>query len=121
MHQRAYRFRLYPTPEQASSLAQAFGCARFVYNHFLAERSRAWTERKEGSSFAKDCKALTALKQNPERSWLYDVSNIVLQQSLRHLDRAFQNFFAKRAKYPSFKRKGERQAVTLMSHGFRLK
>lgn len=121
MHQRAYRFRLYPTPEQASSLAQAFGCARFVYNHFLAERSKAWSERKEGSSFAKDCKALTALKQLPERSWLYDVSNIVLQQSLRHLDQAFRNFFAKRAKYPSFKRKGERQAVTLMSHGFRLK
>ena len=121
MHQRAYRFRLYPTPEQASSLAQAFGCARFVYNHFLAERSQAWKEHKESSSFAKGCKALTALKQVPERSWLYDVSNIVLQQSLRHLDRAFQNFFTRRAKYPSFKRKGDRQAVTLMSHGFRLK
>jgi len=121
MVQRAYKFRFYPSEAQKLSLAQAFGCARFVYNHFLAARSAAWQERKEGSTYAKDCKALTALKQEPDKSWLGDVSNIVLQQSLRHLSQAFQNFFSGRGRYPAFKSKHDRQAVTLMRHGFRLR
>ncbi len=122
MVQRAYKFRLYVREEhQRIALAQAFGCARFVYNHFLAARSAAWKERKEGSSFAKDCKALTSLKKEPDKAWLGDVSNIVLQQSLRHLSQAFQNFFSGRGRYPSFKSKHDRQAVTLMRHGFRIR
>ena len=40
---RAYKYRFYPTPEQADQLARTFGCVRYVYNRALAERSRAWT------------------------------------------------------------------------------
>jgi len=121
MIHRAYKFRFYPSEAQKLSLGQAFGCARFVYNHFLAARSAAWKEHQQGSTYAKDCKALTALKQEPDKTWLGDVSNIVLQQSLKHLSQAFQNFFSGRGRYPSFKSKHDRQAVTLMRHGFRVK
>ena len=117
---RAYKFRLYPSEAQKAALAQTFGCARFVYNYFLNERSQAWKERQESSSYAKDCKALTSLKKSPECAWLNDVSNIALQQSLRHLSQAFQNFFSRRSSYPTFKRKDGRQAFTLMRHGFSL-
>ncbi len=118
---RAYKFRLIVEPGQTEWFAQAFGCARYVYNHFLAARSAAWKERKEHSNYAKDCKALTALKKEPDKLWLSDVSNIVLQQSLKHLDTAYRNFFAGRGRYPTFKSKHDRQAVTLMRHGFRLR
>ncbi len=117
---RAYKFRLYPSEAQKASLAQTFGCARFVYNHFLHARSQAWQEHRTSCSYAKDCKALTELKKAPECSWLNDVSNIALQQSLRHLSQAFQNFFSKRSRYPAFKRKEGHQAFTLMRHGFGL-
>ncbi|HEX9414435.1 MAG TPA: helix-turn-helix domain-containing protein [Ktedonobacterales bacterium] len=36
---RAYRYRFYPTPEQAAVLARTFGCARYVYNWALRLRS----------------------------------------------------------------------------------
>ncbi|WP_290785172.1 helix-turn-helix domain-containing protein, partial [Halomonas sp.] len=44
---RAYRYRFSPTPEQTDQLARTFGCVRYIYNHFLRERTDAWYERQE--------------------------------------------------------------------------
>lgn len=115
---RAYKYRFYPTPEQAEQLAHTFGCARFVYNHFLQHRTDAWYERRERVGFNDTCKLLTNLKREPDTLWLQEVSNVCLQQSLRNLDTAFKNFFQGRAKYPTFKKKNARQSARYTTSGF---
>ncbi|MEV4381963.1 RNA-guided endonuclease TnpB family protein [Streptosporangium sp. NPDC049644] len=100
---RAYKFRFYPTPEQAEELARTFGCARLVYNKALEERSRAYTLEGRSLSYVESSAALTAWKRTDELAFLNEVSSVPLQQALRHLQAAFANFFAKRAGYPAFK------------------
>ena len=56
----AFRFRFYPTPEQADLLARTFGCARVVYNRARAAREEAWTARKERVGFVQTNAMLTA-------------------------------------------------------------
>jgi putative transposase len=104
---RAYRYRFYPTPAQAEQLARTFGCVRYVYNRALAERSRAWTQKQRRVTHAETDKMLTAWKRDPETAWLTEPSKGPLQATLRHLQTAFVNFWGKRARYPSFKRKGK--------------
>jgi putative transposase len=117
---RAYRYRFYPTLEQADLLNRTFGCVRYVYNRALAERSRAWTQDKKRVTFAQTCRMLTEWKAEPERAWLREVSNVALQQGLQHLQAAFVNFWAKRAGYPQFKSKRKsRASATFTTAGFR--
>ena len=101
MVKRAYKYRFYPSPEQASLLVRTFGCVRWVWNRALAERSRAWTQEQKRVTFADTCRMLTAWKQEPETAWLYEVSNVALQQGLQHLQNAYVNFWGKRGKYPN--------------------
>ncbi|MFJ2893351.1 RNA-guided endonuclease InsQ/TnpB family protein [Streptomyces sp. NPDC087218] len=114
-----YSFRLYPNGPQRSALAQAFGCARVVFNDALRARE---TARAAGEAFPRtgDLSKLliTEAKKTCERAWLGEVSAVVLQQSLRDLDTAYRNFFdglkGKRPRMgaPRFKsRKDNRQAV----------
>ena len=116
---RAYRFRLYPTPEQEQVLAQTFGCARFAYNHMLRLRTDAWFSRQERIGYHETSAALTQLKKDPEFAWLNEVSSVPVQQALRHLQTAFANFFAKRAKYPTFKRKDGPQSAEYTTSAFK--
>ena len=119
IQKRAYKYRFYPTPEQAIGLAQTFGCARFVYNWALHMRTDAYYQRQERISYADTSTALTALKREPETAWLNEVSSVPPQQALRHLDRAFRNFFEGRARYPAFKKKRGRQAAEYTTSAFR--
>lgn len=116
---RAYRFRFYPTPEQERILARTFGCARFAYNHMLRLRSDAWMQRQERVGYHETSAALTALKKTPEHAWLNEVSSVPVQQALRHLQAAFSNFFAKRARYPQFKRKDGVQSAEYTTSAFK--
>lgn len=116
---RAYRFRCYPTPEQEVILARTFGCARFAYNHMLRLRTDAWFVRQERIGYHETSAALTALKKQPEFVWLNEVSSVPVQQALRHLQTAFANFFAKRTKYPSFKRKDGPQSAEYTTSAFK--
>jgi putative transposase len=116
---RAYRYRFYPTAEQAAVLARTFGCARYVYNWALRLRTDAYYERHERIGYHEASAALTTLKQQPETVWLNEVSSVPLQQALRHLDNAFRNLFAGHARYPAFKKKRGRQAATYASSAFR--
>ena len=115
---RTYRYRFYPTADQASVLAQTFGCVRFIYNWALQLRSDAYAERHERLGYTETSAALTALKREPEMTWLGDVSSVTLQQALRHLDSAFRAFFEGHAKYPTFKKKRDKQAATYASSAF---
>ncbi|UNH41706.1 transposase [Moellerella wisconsensis] len=116
---RAYKYRFYPTSEQAELLAQTFGCVRFVYNSILRWRTDAYYDRQEKISYMQASSKLTAMKENTDFSWLNDVSSVPLQQALRHQQSAFANFFAGRTKYPTFKSKHHRQSATFMSTAFK--
>jgi putative transposase len=114
---RAYHSRFYPTNEQAHLLAQTFGCVRFTYNWALHTRSTAYKERGEKLSCTQLSALLPALKE--EFPWLKEVSSVPVQQALRNLDTAFKNFFAGRAKYPTFKKKQNAQSATYASNAFK--
>lgn len=116
---RAFRFRCYPTQDQQAALARTFGCARFVYNHMLRLRTDAWFQRQERVGYHETSAALTVLKKQPEFAWLNDVSSVPLQQSLRHLQTAYANFFAKRGKYPAFKSKHDKQSAEYTTSAFK--
>ena len=117
---RAYKYRFYPTPEQAAEFARTFGCVRLVYNKALEERTRAWYGRQRRVSYAETSAMLTAWKHTEELAFLGEVSSVPLQQALRHLQAAFTNFFAKRTRYPKFKsRKKSRQSAEYTRSAFR--
>jgi putative transposase len=90
---RAHTYRFYPTDEQRRILAQTFGCARFVYNWGLRKKTDAFYKDGQRLYYKDLSAALPDLKKQDETKWLADVSSVPLQQSLRHLDRAFINFF----------------------------
>ena len=113
MTQARYRYRFYPNGEQRKALACTFGCTRYVYNWGLELR------KKEHMSSARSSQCLTALKKETE--WLNDVSSVALQQSLRDVQTAFVNFFEKRADFPSFKKKSQRQSARFVQTSFELK
>ena len=102
---KGYKYRIYPNAVQTEQISRTLGCCRFVYNHFLAARSDAWKLRKESFSYVQSARMLTSLKSAPEHLWLASADSMALQESLRNLDRAFQNFFEKRGRYPRFKNK----------------
>jgi putative transposase len=105
MTQKAFKYRFYPTPEQESLLRRTMGCTRLVYNTALAARTEAWYRDKTRISYIQTSALLTEWKKADDLSFLNEVSSVPLQQSLRHLQTAFGNFFAGRAKYPTFKKK----------------
>ncbi|MEH1013199.1 transposase, partial [Micromonospora sp. CPCC 206060] len=117
---RAFKFRFYPTDAQAAELARTFGCVRKVYNMALAARTEAWTLRQERVTYNATSAMLTGWKKTDELAYLNDVSSVPLQQTLRHLQAAFTNFFAKRARYPSFKsKKKSRRSAEYTTSAFR--
>ncbi|WDZ86883.1 RNA-guided endonuclease InsQ/TnpB family protein [Micromonospora cathayae] len=117
---RAFKYRFYPTAEQAAELARTFGCVRLVYNMALAARTEAWTLRQERVNYNATSTMLTGWKKTDELAFLNDVSSVPLQQTLRHLQVAFTNFFAKRARYPTFKsKKKSRRSAEYTTSGFR--
>jgi putative transposase len=105
MTERAYKFRFYPTTEQENLLRRTMGCVRLVYNKALATRTEAWYEKQERIDYKQTSSLLTSWKKNEELQFLNEVSCVPLQQCLRHLQKAFFNFWGKRAKYPRFKKK----------------
>jgi putative transposase len=121
LRKRAYRYRFYPTAEQACNLAQTFGCVRFVYNFALSKRKRAYFDAGVKLSTKDLSAAITALKREEGTAWLREVSSVPLQQALRHLDSAYTNFFEGRADYPVFKKKHHEQSATYTDNAFTLK
>ncbi len=104
----AYKFRLYPNPAQEQMLEQHFGCARFVFNWGLEQKSKAYSQRQEKLSCLALMNRLPELKA--ELPWLSEVNAQSLQMALRNLDIAFTNFFKKNADYPTFKSRKGRQS-----------
>ena len=115
---KAYKYRFYPGDEQTRILAQTFGCCRYVYNWALRQRTDAYYHHGERLSYEGTAQRLVTLKKQAETVWLNEVSSVPLQQALRHLEKAFRNFFEGRADYPTFKKKRHQQSATYASNAF---
>ena len=106
MANKAYKFRIYPNAEQKILFAKTFGCCRFVYNHWLDRKIKQYKNDKTSVTYTTCAKEMAQLKKISEFSFLQEVDSVSLQQSLRHLDTAFQNFFRQpKNGFPRFKSK----------------
>ena len=112
---RGYRYRAYPDKKQQEFFSKNFGSCRYVYNHYLAKRKAEWEEWHDTMSYKDTAKDL-AKNLKKEKEWLKEADSSALQQSLRHLDNAYQNFFSKRAGYPKFKRRRSDQSYRTMNN-----
>ena len=100
---KAYKLRIYPTDSQRELIEKTFGCTRYIYNNFLAERKNKYEESKIKINVYEQLKELTDLKR--EKEWLREIDSCALQACVYNLDDAFQKFF-KGNGYPKFRAKG---------------
>ncbi len=121
MRERAYQFRFYPTPSQENLLRRTMGCVRLVYNKALAVRTKSWYEKQERVGYSETSSLLTEWKKEEDLGFLNEVSCVPLQQCLRHLQTAFTNFWAKRSKYPNFKKKRNGGSAEFTKSAFKWK
>ncbi len=119
--EKAYRYRFYPTTQPENLWRRTMGCTRLVYNKALAARTAAWYEHQEKVGYSQTSSMLTNWKKEEELDFLNEVSCVPLQQGLRHLQAAFSNFFAGRAKYPNFKKKHNGGSAEFTKSAFRWK
>ena len=103
IRRKATVFRLYPTPDQVSQMAQISGACRFVYNLALEQR-REWYRPGRHFTFASQCRELTQLRA--EVDWLRAAPIHPLQQALRDLERAYRNWWAGHGRAPRPRKKG---------------
>ena len=100
---KAYKLRIYPTDSQRELIEKTFGCTRYIYNNFLAERKNKYEESKIIVRVYEQLKELTDLKR--EKEWLREIDSCALQACVYNLDDAFQKFFRGNG-YPKFRAKG---------------
>ncbi len=104
------KVRLYPTQQQKEQLSKAFGCTRWLWNRFLAMTNETYKNTGKGLSRYDLQKQLPSLKK--EYQWLSETYSQCLQVVCLNLSRAFINFFEKRAKFPRFKAKHQKQSIS---------
>ena len=104
IRRQAYKFQLKTNLSQARQMRSFAGACRFVFNQALALQKAKYEAGNKKLSYADLCAELLTLKSsNP---WLGESPSQTLQQSLKDLERSYTNFFAKRADFPRFKKKG---------------
>lgn len=106
---RAYKYRIYPNKKQQELINKTIGCCRFVYNYYLNKKIELYKTEQKSINYNACANDLKLLKK--EKEWLKEVDSISLQQSLKDLDVAYQNFFRrikngdKQVGFPKFKSK----------------
>lgn len=118
----AHKIALDPNNAQATYFARAAGTARFAYNWALAEWQRQYDAWKADNTLPKPSQAalrrqLNAIKRE-QFPWMLDVTKNAPQMAIIQLGEAFKNFFAGRAKYPKFRKKGVHDRFTLTNDQF---
>ena len=102
----AFKYELMPSGEQQRQMRRFAGSCRFVFNKALALQKVRYERGEKKLGYAGLCKELTGWRNGAETPWLADAPIHPLQQTLKDLERAYSNFFAKRADFPRFKKKG---------------
>ncbi|MFT0546708.1 RNA-guided endonuclease InsQ/TnpB family protein [Allopusillimonas ginsengisoli] len=103
----AFKYELRPDGQQQRQIRRFAGSCRFVFNKALALQKARYEQGEKKLGYARLCKELTAWRNGSETPWLKDAPVHPLQQTLKDLERAYANFFAKRAEFPRFKKKGQ--------------
>lgn len=103
----AFKYELMPTGGQQDAMRRFAGSCRFVFNKALALQKGRYEQGEKKLGYAGLCKLLTEWRNGAETPWLADAPTHPLQQALKDLERAYANFFAKRADFPRFKKKGQ--------------
>jgi putative transposase len=102
-----FKFELMPDEERKRDMRRFAGSRRFVFNRALALQKRRREQGEIKLGYAALCKELTTWRNSEETPWLAGAPVHPLQQSLRDLERAYANFFAGRADFPRFRKKGD--------------
>ncbi|WP_298727726.1 transposase, partial [uncultured Ferrovibrio sp.] len=103
----AFKYELMPNGQQERQMRRFAGSCRFVYNKALALQKARYEQGEKKLGYAGLCKLLTEWRNSADTQWLADAPVHPLQQTLKDLERAYNNFFAKRADFPRFKKKGQ--------------
>ncbi|HKT64367.1 RNA-guided endonuclease InsQ/TnpB family protein [Burkholderia sp. 22313] len=103
----AFKYELMPDGRQERQMRRFAGSCRFVFNKALALQKERYERGEKKLGYAGLCKQLTEWRNGTETPWLADAPTHPLQQSLKDLERAYTNFFAKRADFPRFKKKSQ--------------
>ena len=106
----AYKYELMPDGQQERQMRRFAGSCRFVFNKALALQKERYEQGEKKLGYAGLCKLLTEWRNGADTTWLSDAPVHPLQQTLKDLERAYSNFFAKRADFPRFKKKGQRDS-----------
>ena len=96
---------MYPTKQQIILINKTFGCARFIYNSILADAIQHYQET--GKHQIK-----TPAQYKGTFEWLKEVDSLALCNAQLHVQSAFQHFFKKQNKFPTFHKKGVRDSFT---------
>lgn len=109
---RAFKYELNPTAEQKVLIKQTCGCCRKVYNTMLDRKITAYKNDKTSISSIELINQIVPLKE--ELTYLKEVPSQALQQAVRNMDAAYQNFFRKGGSgFPKFKKKGQRDSYRI--------
>lgn len=100
---KSFTIRLYPNKQQEVLFYKHINCQRYVYNWALNLNNELYRKDKKKYSSTNLGKMLTQYKK--QETWLNEVSNATLKEAIRNLDKAYTNFYKKRAKLPRFKSK----------------
>jgi putative transposase len=103
----AFQYELKPDGHQERQMRRFAGSCRFVYNKALALQKERYERGEKKLGYAGLCKRLTEWRNRSETAWLADAPVHPLQQTLKNLERAYAHFFARRAAFPRFKKKGQ--------------
>ncbi len=115
----AFKFELQPNGDQMRAMRRFAGSCRFVYNKALALQKERYEQDEKKLSYVGLCKLLPEWKAHSETLLLAQTPSQALQQALKNLDQAYSNFFAKRADFPRFKKKGQSDSFRY-PQGFKL-
>ena len=103
----AFKYELRPDGQQEPHMRRFAGSCQFVFNKALALQITLYEQGEKKLGYAERCKQLTQWKLDRSTAWLADTPSQALQQSLKDLERAYVNFFAQRAEFPRFKKRGQ--------------
>ncbi|MEK8398853.1 RNA-guided endonuclease InsQ/TnpB family protein [Escherichia coli] len=106
----AFKFQLRPGGQQEREMRRFAGACRFVFNRALALQNENHEAGNKYIPYGKMASWLVEWKNATEMQWLKDSPSQPLQQSLKDLERAYKNFFQKRAAFPRFKKRGQNDA-----------
>ncbi|EJF4877290.1 transposase [Escherichia coli] len=106
----AFKFQLRPGGQQECEMRRFAGACRFVFNRALARQNENHEAGNKYIPYGKMASWLVEWKNATETQWLKDSPSQPLQQPLKDLERAYKNFFRKRAAFPRFKKRGQNDA-----------